>query len=761
MRTDTIAKLARLLAPAMGWLRSHMGLCITVVAFVGMSGLYAQQTPFFEMPGETWHLRRILTQRGSSLPPGLTFLEEQQAAPQADLQPPLYYSLGALLVAPLEVSADTALYEPNPYADMGQPEDPGNRNIVMVKVPPAPNSPLARAILRLRYLSIAAATASLPLVYLSFLRLTRGKVSLSSAAVAVLAFSPGLVYLLSGISNRALGFFWCMLTVYLCLRMADTRHPSTLLRWSAALAAGLAMLTTWWGLGAVLLVAITLALCAQRVHLDRHAALRLFAPQLAALLAPTLGMLVWLALQRANATSPGLWAHLAALTPLARMQLALQSYWGLFGWLNVPANPLYYTVIAILMVLCVAGLALQILRTRWVRGASASGRARLELAHPRYTVALAWMALSLAALVGSALSPEVLFVGAALLPLAPGLALLLALGLQYWARERYKPALLAALALALAGATVLAPFAYIAPAYAAPAPLDLDELPIDLRPLDVALGSELFLLGYRMDDAAMEPDGILRLELYWLARARMSHDYIAHVTVLGRDDTLVANHMGYVGGGARPTSLWAPGDVVVDKLTLHVAEDTEAPTAADVRLSVYAEPGGEPIAAVDPHGNPLGGNFRLTQARLAAPQRVRYVPEHPMEANLDNEISLVGYGFAPQRPKPGEEWEIILYWRSEGPLIHDYTVFIHLVDPYGEMITQVDSPPLQGNYPTSFWAMGEQVRDVHYMHIPENLPPGEYRLRVGLYRLETGERLILLDSDPPQDYISIGPINIP
>ncbi len=761
MRMDAVIKTAQVLAPALSWLRKHIGLCIALIAFVGVASLYALRTPFFEMPDELWHYRRVHALLGKALPQGLAFLNDAPLAPQADLQPPLYYALGALLIAPLDVSSDAAIYQPNPYAVPGEPEGIGNRNIVIAKEAPRADGPLSRAVLRLRYLSIVASAGTLVLAYLGFLRLTRGRVPTSLAALVALAFLPGYLFLTAGIGPRAWGLFLCTLAVYLSLRMADAQTVSPALRWSAALAAGLAALASWWGWCAVVLVGYAQAKAAQRERLATRAAVRHPWPPMAAMLALAIGPLLWVLAGQWGLERQVLWQSVVDRSLVARAQLALQAYWGLFGWLNIPADAVYYTTITILLALCITGLALQMIQARWLHGPGSSWRGKLDLSHPRYGVVLVWSGLSLIIFFASILFPTMTFVGGALLPLAPGLALLLVLGLEAWFRRRYAPAVPAMLILAFAAVSAITPFAYIAPAYAAPSRLDLSELPADLRALDVSFGSDLFLLGYRVDDSAMEPGGVLRIELYWLARLRMTGDYTAHVTVLGRDKALVASHMAYLGEGIRPTSLWVPGDVVVDRLELPVTPDAVAPTAADIRLSVYAEPGGEPMPGVDPHGNPLGGNIRVARARLAAPVRVGYLPERPMEANLDNEISLVGYGLSPWRPVPGQDWEVVLYWRSEGPLIRDYTVFIHLVDTAGELVAQVDGPPLQGSYPTSFWDMGEQVRDVHMLPIPRNLREGEYRLRVGLYRLETGERLVVLDSDPPQDYVSIGPINVP
>ena len=50
-----------------------------------------------------------------------------------------------------------------------------------------------------------------------------------------------------------------------------------------------------------------------------------------------------------------------------------------------------------------------------------------------------------------------------------------------------------------------------------------------------------------------------------------------------------------------------------------------------------------------------------------------------------------------------------------------------------------------GDYPTRLWAPGEVVTDPHPVVLPPDLPPGQYRLTVGMYNLETLVRLVRLD----------------
>jgi hypothetical protein len=50
--------------------------------------------------------------------------------------------------------------------------------------------------------------------------------------------------------------------------------------------------------------------------------------------------------------------------------------------------------------------------------------------------------------------------------------------------------------------------------------------------------------------------------------------------------------------------------------------------------------------------------------------------------------------------------------------------------------------------------------DTHLILLPKELPPGEYRLHVGLYLLQTGERLDVIDAEPPASAVILSPIHI-
>jgi len=69
------------------------------------------------------------------------------------------------------------------------------------------------------------------------------------------------------------------------------------------------------------------------------------------------------------------------------------------------------------------------------------------------------------------------------------------------------------------------------------------------------------------------------------------------------------------------------------------------------------------------------------------------------------------------------------------------------VDGAGNLVAQRDSWPREGRYPTSVWDQGEVVDDRHSILLPANLPDGEYQLIMGLYSVESGGRLPVLDGE--------------
>jgi hypothetical protein len=135
---------------------------------------------------------------------------------------------------------------------------------------------------------------------------------------------------------------------------------------------------------------------------------------------------------------------------------------------------------------------------------------------------------------------------------------------------------------------------------------------------------------------------------------------------------------------------------------------------------------------------PLGEPVVVGQVAVKHDVPTRPAPAgHPAGVQFAGLIELLGYDAAQQEGMLA----VTLHWRCVEPPHADYTVFVHLLDAAGEIVAQRDGQPQGGTYPTSVWDVDEVVGDEHRLALPPDLPPGNYRLRVGLYTLETGARL--------------------
>jgi len=105
-------------------------------------------------------------------------------------------------------------------------------------------------------------------------------------------------------------------------------------------------------------------------------------------------------------------------------------------------------------------------------------------------------------------------------------------------------------------------------------------------------------------------------------------------------------------------------------------------------------------------------------------------------------LGLTGYRIVNPHLKPGQTMRLTLYWTAREKVAESYTVFAHLLAPDGFSPVSQDGLPRQGMYPTDQWKIGKDVIDPHPIPLPADMPSGEYRLEIGLYRLVTGQRLM-------------------
>lgn len=301
-------------------------------------------------------------------------------------------------------------------------------------------------------------------------------------------------------------------------------------------------------------------------------------------------------------------------------------------------------------------------------------------------------------------------------------------------------------------------------------------------PLDVTFGEELRLLGFDLLDDSVRDQvedvrrGQVSVRLYWQALRPLDRDLRLYPFFLNSagetiEDTRqrpLITQLWY------PPHEWRPGEVVVAE-TLPWPLGPQWSLAVGVlagsdwsdwsqRLKAYA---GESPASVR--------RFEAnTWVRLATfEQRGRQLveihpvepgmqPAHPLQANLDGKMELLGYDLSPLLVRPGRDLIVTLYWQASAPMDQDYTVFVHLVGPDGQLVAQHDHQPWwKVPLPTSTWQPGEELRDQHTLQLPPELPSGSYHLQIGAYRWQTLERLPVIEDNALVDnYIELGNIAV-
>jgi len=143
------------------------------------------------------------------------------------------------------------------------------------------------------------------------------------------------------------------------------------------------------------------------------------------------------------------------------------------------------------------------------------------------------------------------------------------------------------------------------------------------------------------------------------------------------------------------------------------------------------------------------------------------IGSHRTSANLGDKVELVGFDLDISRAEPGGRVTVTLFWRPLVSLTDDLHVFVHLASPEnaaGEPMTwaQADGRPVCWSYPTFDWRPGQIIADHHSVALPNDLPQGDYELRVGMYAPETGIRLDVLaeDGTPLANFVDLAEVSI-
>lgn len=254
----------------------------------------------------------------------------------------------------------------------------------------------------------------------------------------------------------------------------------------------------------------------------------------------------------------------------------------------------------------------------------------------------------------------------------------------------------------------------------------------------------LILAGYSIGARQAKTGDLLPVNLFWQGRAAGLSNLITFVQIQNENGAVAVSERPPV----YPATEWADGTLLRDVHRLRIPADLSAGTytlAAGVLLpdkTRLATSAGDQVALGTLTVEARPHNFQPPQ------------PQHPLSVDFGGRATLIGYDLEPSTGQSGNSLLLTLYWRGDAGFQREWAIFAHVIDAEGRIWGQRDQFPGDGHFPTPAWVTGETITDTRQIPLNADMPPGNYRVEVGLYDpmtferlpVSTGEDAVLLDT---------------
>jgi hypothetical protein len=218
---------------------------------------------------------------------------------------------------------------------------------------------------------------------------------------------------------------------------------------------------------------------------------------------------------------------------------------------------------------------------------------------------------------------------------------------------------------------------------------------------------------------------------------------------------------------------WTPGETIGERYDLRLPLDLPA-GVYPLRLGLRNLHTGDDLAFAN-------GDWLLSLGAITVTADASPPDSVELLADIGHRVGLQGASAGPPIPllsqaapwtepltaHPGGTIDLTLTWRALAPIEESYTVFVHLIDHGNRVWAQHDYTPLGGAFPTHLWIPkwlpGQTVWDPYRLRLPDDIPPGEYLIEVGMYSMTGQQRIPHFDTDGNLigDRHILGPVRVP
>ncbi len=580
---------------------------VLLSVFAVLAVTYAVVVPLFEGPDEDDHFRYTKYLADHRALPVQLFQQGGGGAGHQGWQPPLYYALAALVIAPVDTSDYARRLQRNPAQSFTGDRACCGRNLYFHL--DAENFPYERTTLAVhlaRGVTILFGLLTVCAVYLLVLAVFPGQRYLALATTAVATLNPSFLFASALVSNDVPLVAFCALALWVMAKLvtrawnADWKKGALL-----GVCVGLAIVTKTTALGLLPLVALTIAFAAYRLRSWRA----LFSVAIAALV-PIAALTAWYfarnqllygdALAYRLIAASALPPRDAPLTTAELLQINLPWLWRTFWGGPTPGDFPQWFLNALLLAFVFGCIGTGIYLVRQWR---AFGVERLFM----LGILFAWLAFIFVAQLQFIRTASGTDQGRYLFPAVATIALMYVLGWResVWqivsrarraaderAVSRNVSLTWTAFAIAL---PVFVLFAFTIPAYAQPALLDANALR-DVALSDAQFENGMQLRGYQLGARVNACGETLDVHLFWSSDQRIRETYRVFAHLVNAQGTVAGNKDVIPGGGAYPTVYWKAGELFQD--TIHVPLNAGA-RAGSYSVIVGAYKFGEPEQRVN------------------------------------------------------------------------------------------------------------------------------------------------------------------
>jgi hypothetical protein len=253
---------------------------------------------------------------------------------------------------------------------------------------------------------------------------------------------------------------------------------------------------------------------------------------------------------------------------------------------------------------------------------------------------------------------------------------------------------------------------------------------------ETASFGDVEFMGYRIEPDRLSAGVLPRATVCWRSlredeRLPVPYAFAFHIT--GQDGTVYYARDSYPGLGLYTN--WQPGRAFCDRFTMEQRQQPVRGHGYRVAIGLF-EPGSlERVPEND--GKTFVGSIAAPAEALTDADRAS------AQFNFE-EVYLLDVAYTQSQ----DSLSVQAKWGTGDWQPRPLTVFIHLLDQNGQLVTQLDLPLGGDDYPAELWGDNERAFATTYdVLFPESTSAGDYSILLGVYDSLTLERLAVLDAN--------------